>query len=407
MRILHLISQHPESTGSGYYIQNIIRQAAVAGHQNFLVAGVTGNRLPDLDCIDECSCRFVHFEKGQLDYVIPGMSDVMPYPSSRFGALTSEQLRRYEQAFVKAMGLAFVDFCPDIIHSHHLWLASGVARELFPTLPMVTSCHSSDLRQLVQCPHLAPRVIPPCREIDRILALSGDQVEKIHRFYSIPHDRIDIVGGGYDETLFALQHKGHVPPVEMLYAGKLSFSKGVDLLLESFRAVAGPDIHLHIAGSGAGSESRKCLEIAEAAGSTVTVHGRINQQELAGLMGRCHVFILPSFYEGLPLVLLEALAAGCRIITTTLPGCEALLDEAGEDLVEFVKLPVMQSVDRPAPTEVPSFQKRLEAAIQSMAKRVQQSPAPRPEQFDTITTPYSWRAVFSRISSAYEEAMSS
>ena len=67
------------------------------------------------------------------------------------------------------------------------------------------------------------------------------------------------------------------------------------------------------------------------------------------LLRRCHLFILPSFYEGLPLVLLEALASGCRIITTDLSGCRELLDAADPDLVEFVELPVLQEIDRPDP----------------------------------------------------------
>ena len=59
MRILHLISQHPESTGSGFYLQNVIRQAAAAGHRSYLVAGISDNQLPSLDGIDPTDCRFV------------------------------------------------------------------------------------------------------------------------------------------------------------------------------------------------------------------------------------------------------------------------------------------------------------------------------------------------------------
>lgn len=406
MKILHIISQHPESTGSGYYIQNIIQQATIAGHKNFLVAGVSGNRLPVLECIDDCSCHFVHFEQGVLNYLIPGMSDVMPYPSSLFGELSEEQIERYEQVFRETIEQAVEAFRPDIIHSHHLWLASAVARELLPSLPMVTSCHSSELRQFLQCPHLADKVLSRCQNIDRILALSDDQVERISELYSISSDRTDIVGGGYDETLFTLHKKRKTPPVEMLYAGKLSFAKGVDLLLQAFCSMADTaDVHLHIAGSGTGPEARKCLELAEEAGSSVTVHGRVHQQDLARLMGRCHVFILPSFYEGLPLVLLEALATGCRIITTNLPGSKVLLGEADVDLVEFVDLPVMESVDVPYPEDVAVLQGRLERAIQSMVERVQQLPSPDPTHIERITSAYNWKAVFARISQAYERAV--
>ncbi len=407
MKILHLISQHPESTGSGFYLQNIIRQATVAGHQNFLVAGISGNRLPQLDCIKTQSCRFVHFDQGLLDYTIPGMSDVMPYPSSTFGTLSPAQIDTYEQVFGEVIEHAVGDFSPDIIHSHHLWLASAVARKLMPTIPMVTSCHSTDLRQFLQCPHLRDRVLPHCQKIDRVLALSGDQADKIKQFYSIASHRIDIVGGGYDETLFTLQQKDESPQVHMLYAGKLSFAKGVDVLLRTVQSLGGAGVHLHLAGSGTGEEEQYCLELAAKADVLVTVHGRISQQELARLMGSCHLFILPSFYEGLPLVLLEALASGCRILTTDLPGCKELLGDADADLVQFIQLPVMKQIDRPEPEDLPLVEKRLGEAINSMVARVLVSPSPDPRNIKKITSMFGWKAVFGKINLAYEKVLSS
>ncbi len=407
MKILHIISQYPESTGSGFYLQNIIHQATVAGHQNFLVAGISGNRVPQLDCIKTQSCRFVHFEQGVLDYIIPGMSDVMPYPSSVFGTLSPAQINAYEQVFGEVMELAVGDFSPDIIHSHHLWLASAVARKLMPTIPMVTSCHSTDLRQFLQCSHLQDRVLPHCQKIDRVLALSGDQAVKIEQLYSIASHRIDIVGGGYDETLFTMQEKRKSPPVQMLYAGKLSLAKGVDVLLRTMQSLGGARVHLHLAGSGTGEEEQYCLELAEKAGALVTIHGRISQQELARLMGSCHLFILPSFYEGLPLVLLEALASGCRILTTDLPGCKELLGDAEADLVQFIKLPVMKKIDRPEPEDLPLVEKRLREAITSMAARVLLSPSPDPRNIKKITSLFGWKSVFGRINLAYEKVLSS
>lgn len=407
MKILHLISQHPESTGSGIYVQNIIRQASAAGHQNFLVAGISGNRPPRLDCINISSCRFVCFDLGMLDYTIPGMSDIMPYPSSIFGALTPAQIGSYEQAFTEVIESAVDDFDPDIIHSHHLWLASAVARKRFPDIPMVTSCHSTDLRQYLQCPHLRERILPYCQEIDRVLALSRSQVNQIGQLYSIPSHRIDIVGGGFDETLFTLRQKDKSSQVQILYAGKLSFAKGVDVLLRTFQSMNNGEIHLHLAGSGTGEEEQHCLELSEKAGSSVTVHGRISQLELARLMGRCHIFILPSFYEGLPLVLLEALASGCRIITTDLSGCRELLGNVESDLVEFIELPVMKQIDRPEPKDLPMIEKRLKKAIHSMSAKVLVSPTPDPKKIEKIITQFGWNAVFRKITTAYGKALSS
>ncbi len=405
MKILHLISQHPESTGSGFYLQNIIRQAKTAGHQNYLIAGISGRQIPELDCISRQSCYFVRFGEGLLDFTIPGMSDVMPYPSSRFSALSPGQVDAYERAFAQALERVVAEFCPDIIHSHHLWLVSAVARRLFPDIPMVTSCHSTGLRQFAQNPHLRGRVLPHCRQINRLLALSRDQQENIHKNYSIPEHGIDIVGGGFDQDLFAFKSKAKTPPVQLLYGGKLSSAKGVDWLLRTFNKHSDRRLHLHLAGSGSGEEQRQCLELAAMNSAAVTVHGRISQQELAGLMGHCHIFILPSFYEGMPLVLLEALASGCRIITTDLPGCLELLGDVGADLVEFVKLPVMEKIDCPAPADLPLLEKRLRAAIQNMVARVELSPSLDFKKINKVTSSFGWQAVFRRISNSYDKAL--
>ncbi|HSW39452.1 MAG TPA: glycosyltransferase [Acidobacteriota bacterium] len=407
MRILHLISQHPDSTGSGIYLQHILRRAAMAGHCNHLVAGVSHDWRADIAGVEEGGCRLVRFggNDGHLDFPVPGMSDVMPYPSSRFSELTSTQLDAYEKAFGETILAAARAFSPDVLHSHHLWLASSVARRMLPEIPMVTSCHSTDLRQFVQCPHLQPRVGPYCRKIDRVLALGRDQAEKIRTIHGIADDRIDIVGGGYNEELFTFGDKAAAPPIHLVYAGKLSPAKGVDWLLRSFSSLPDRQLHLHLAGSGSGEKGRQCLQQAEQAGPRVTVYGQMTQRDLAALMKRCHIFILPSFYEGLPLVLLEALASGCRLITTDLAGCRELLAGADNDLVRFIHLPPLASIDRPDPKDMDMLEESLASAIIDMAGRARMVPAPSPAEISRITGPFSRQAVCERIFASCEKAI--
>mgnify|MGYP001217470474 CR=1 FL=1 len=404
MNILHVISQHPESTGSGIYLQNLMRQAAMAGHRNLLVAGVSADRAPSLEGIAADCCRFVRFAGGDLDFAIPGMSDVMPYASSRFGALSFEAILDYERAFAVAIGAAGRDFPVDIIHSHHLWLVSAVARRVLPDLPLVASCHSTDLRQFEQCPHLRDRVVDDCRRIDAILALSAGQAERIAGLYAVDRRRIEVIGTGFDEQRFTFSAKAATGPVQLLYAGKLSHAKGVDWLLRVFARLGDQPIHLHLAGSGVGGEAGGCLALAAGLAPRVTVHGALSQVELARLMQRCHVFVLPSFYEGLPLVLLEALASGCRIITTNLPGCVELLDQAGPDLVEFVELPPMATIDRPDPQHWGLLDDRLATAVAAMVRRVERFPTPSAAAVRSITARSGWGMMFRKIAAVYERA---
>jgi glycosyltransferase involved in cell wall biosynthesis len=122
-------------------------------------------------------------------------------------------------------------------------------------------------------------------------------------------------------------------------------------------------------------------------------------------MGSCHLFILPSFYEGLPLVLLEALASGCRIITTDLTGCRELLGDADPDLVEFIQLPVLKQIDHPEPEDLPIIERRLKKAILSMVRRVLASASPNPKNIKKITSRYGWETVFRKINLAYDRVV--
>ena len=404
MRILHLLSQHPEATGSGISLRNIINQAALRGHDNFLVAGVSDTGRPVAGLSGD-QCCFVQFGRPPLDFLIPGMSDVMPYPSSRFRDLTRSMIADYEETFGATVVKAVARFRPDIIHSHHLWLLTATTRRLLPEMKLVTSCHSTDLRQLRLCPHLQERVVPDCHQVNRVLALGEEQRARIVELYGIDSGRIDIVGGGFDLDRFTFSQKQGAGPVQILYAGKLSLAKGVDWLLLTIAKLASNDIHLHLAGSGSGDEERRCLALAARLGSRVTVHGRLAQADLAELMRRCHIFVLPSFYEGLPLVLLEALASGCRLVATALPGTREMLHGVPPQLAHLVELPPMRHVDRPDEGELPALVERLAAVIERMVREVRNEASPSATLCRELVEPFGWPAVFARIERGYARAL--
>ena len=90
MRILHLLSQRPEATGSGIFIQAMLREAVRKGHANYLVAGIPDDCPPAPDLLSGVPHRFVRFGTGALPFPVVGMSDVMPYDSTRFCDLDSE-----------------------------------------------------------------------------------------------------------------------------------------------------------------------------------------------------------------------------------------------------------------------------------------------------------------------------
>ncbi len=405
MKILHLISQTPDFTGSGKYIQALLSRAGKKGHENYLVAGVQGDFSLSQDLIAGENILFVRFNSPRLPFPLPGMSDVMPYPSTVFSRMTPSQILSYETAFKQAIEKAVKQFQPDLIHSHHLWIVSATACGVAPDIPMVTTCHGTCLRQYANCKDLKGKIRERCKKINRIMALSHHQKKEITTILPIDPRDIDVVGIGFDDTLF---HPGPKPPaqqVELLYAGKLCRAKGVHWLLTVLKKQLHLPWRLHLAGDGTGPEKERCLKLAQELGHRVVVHGPLPHHALAQLMRDTHVFVLPSFFEGVPLVVVEALACGCRIITTTLPGTREVLGNKETSMLSWVHLPPLETVDRPFDNDLETLDKRLEKALLYSIHDVIKNPRPDLETARALTEPCTWKRVFARVEKVYEKVL--
>lgn len=113
----------------------------------------------------------------------------------------------------------------------------------------------------------------------------------------------------------------------VLFAGRLHPQKDPILLIRSFAVLNEPNVHLLIAGDGelaseVHSEIYHC-----GLSEQVTMLGPVAQEKLAELHRISSVFVLSSTYEGLPLVVLEALASGTPIVTTPCGETPKLLTE--------------------------------------------------------------------------------
>ncbi len=404
MRILHLISQKPDYTGSGKYVQEMIRQGRSRGHEPFLIAGACADFEVPCDLITPGRSRVIRFDGHDLGFPVMGMSDVMPYESTVCSSLTRLQIIEYQTVFSRIIGSAVADFAPDVIHSNHLWMATAVAREVAPNLPLVTTCHGSCLRQHRLCPKLGDSLKGSLRGIDRVIALFEQQKADIVELLGIDPGKVDVISGGYNELCFhAEEAESDSAVVQLLYAGKLDSSKGVPWLLRSLKRIVAP-WHLHLVGAGSGSEKDLCMELAAGLGGRVTVHGILSHEKLGGLMRRCDIFVLPSFFEGLPLVLLEAMACGCRVVTTDLPGARELFADPHPHMVRMVELPRLETVDRPYTTDEPLLEARLVAALEESISDVVNGARPDEEYIRRITEPFTWEKIFLRIEGVYNRA---
>lgn len=113
----------------------------------------------------------------------------------------------------------------------------------------------------------------------------------------------------------------------LLFAGRLHPQKDPLLLVRSLAALADPDIHLAIAGQGELAAAVQAEVEKLGLLKQVTMLGAVKQDKLADLHRLSSVCVLTSAYEGLPLVVLEALACGTPIVTTRAGDTPNLLTE--------------------------------------------------------------------------------
>ena len=404
-KIIHVIGQRPEMTGSGIYLESMVRESQKHGFSTYRVAGVPVGRNHPLNDVHRAEGAYVFFDSEPLNFSVPGMSDVMPYESSLFKELKGRRLTAYKAAFTHVLQTFVSRFGPDIIHTNHLFLLSALVRKLFPNIPIVATCHGTDLRQYNNCIHLRRFVKRYCRDFEKVIALTADQKKDIGRLYGIPPNNIVVVGGGFDETMFTRAPKSPAGTVQILYAGKFNRSKGVIWMLKSLMKIKDQDWHLHMAGSGHGQEFDNCIELASRLGGKVTNHGYVTHGQLSDLMKKAHIQVLPSFFEGLPLVIFEGLASGCRIITTRLSGFDEIFGQAKKDTIDLIELPPLETIDKPFKKDETHLENVLSKSILNMIDAVKINPDVDDPQTEKIASQYTWKRVFQHTLSIYKEAV--
>jgi glycosyltransferase involved in cell wall biosynthesis len=121
-----------------------------------------------------------------------------------------------------------------------------------------------------------------------------------------------------------------VPPSgqRLLNVGYLCRQKGLDILLRAVARLVDSGYNPHLTLVGDGPARQALTRLAEQLGIQARVNfvGHVPQYSLTSFFRACDVFVLPTRYEGLGRVLVEAALAGMPIVTTAIgPTCEAVL----------------------------------------------------------------------------------
>lgn len=146
-------------------------------------------------------------------------------------------------------------------------------------------------------------------------------------------DKLHIVHCGVDPARYA--HRAEKTGKSLLFVGRLAAVKGVPVLFEAMKNLlkTHPDTHLTLIGDGPERTNLEARAAKMGLSTALTFAGYKSQTDVARAFGDADIFVLPSFAEGVPVVLMEAMAAGLPVIASAVGGVGELVDHGQSGLV--------------------------------------------------------------------------
>jgi glycosyltransferase involved in cell wall biosynthesis len=219
---------------------------------------------------------------------------------------------------------------PDVLHAHNaLVLHYGIAAARLARVPVVVNTrHGGNMNWDPHCERIWRRCL---RWTDGVVFIS----EGVQEYY-VTKDRLSkrntsVIYNGIEVEKFSAhpaRPAASLPRFRLGCVGRLVPAKDHVTLIRSFALVSAvmPEAELHLLGDGpcraAISQTAESLGIA----NRVFLHGA--GYDVAGFLSTLDLFVLSSLDEGLPISLMEAMAAGLPVVSTRLPGLTELAPES-------------------------------------------------------------------------------
>jgi glycosyltransferase involved in cell wall biosynthesis len=238
----------------------------------------------------------------------------------RVGALG----RRFRYAMrrgraVTALRAAASDFGADAVLSLSVSAFSPYALGLSAVAPLVYCLEGREAGGVFTA---TPRVLArTLRAATHVIGCSTSLVESACALVPAVRSRITMIPNGVDVDRFGTGPAFRHPRPYVLAVGRLARQKGFDVLLRAFVDLAPVDPpDLLVAGDG--PERADLVSLADRLGLRPRVHflGAVDQATVASLYRGAAVVASPSRWEGLPLVVLEGMAAGRAVVAAAVDG---------------------------------------------------------------------------------------
>lgn len=201
-------------------------------------------------------------------------------------------------------------------------------------LPAVVQVIGSDINVEAHKPGPRRHLKLALPQADGMIAVSRQLADEVERL-GAPRERIDVIPTGIDREVFRVRDRAQARAALsrdteerlVVFVGRLEKEKGALDLLDAFDRVASRMPELRVVLIGRGSRSTDCEARARASRGRISVVAEIPHARIADWMAAADVIALPSWAEGTPNVLIEALASGRRVVASRVGGIPDLIDQ--------------------------------------------------------------------------------
>jgi glycosyltransferase involved in cell wall biosynthesis len=168
----------------------------------------------------------------------------------------------------------------------------------------------------------------------RIVCVSEDTKRILVEHYDISEEKITVIHNAVDTNKFYSLKKQKTPH-SALYIGRLDKRKGIEFLIRSMAIVKQevPDAALLVGGTGRDLVRMKSLVGRLNLERNVTFLGFVPDDQLNSFYNQVQCVVVPSIFEGFGLTVIEALAAGTRVVGTEVDGIREILKNEGNGVL--------------------------------------------------------------------------
>jgi glycosyltransferase involved in cell wall biosynthesis len=213
-----------------------------------------------------------------------------------------------------------------LLHCHMSYKGSFIRKLLFVAIAKlfkhksIVHLHGSEFKDYYSKSTLSRKkmILWLIRSVDEFVVLSDSWQEFIYgiskRNALVINNYVDIVK--YD----VIRNSGQI-----LFLGAFIKRKGIFDLINALKNI-NLDFHLHLCGDGENHEVQSLIDEL-GLNNFITNHGWVDEKKKTQLLSECSVFVLPSYNEGLPMVIIEAMACEIPIISTPVGGIPEVIIE--------------------------------------------------------------------------------